>query len=355
MLRRLMFGLCCLLPLSLAAQVKYSNEFLNLGVGARGLAMANTQTAVSRDVASAYWNPAGLSLLENAQEAFLMHAEYFAGMAAYDYAGWAYRMDGKQGLAVNVLRFAVDDIPNTTMLIDNQGNINYNRISYFTTADWAVLLGYGRSLSELADGLSLGGSAKIIRRRIGDFAGAWGFGLDLGLQYRRGEHWNFGFVARDVTSTFNAWTSSLTEEEAAVFEVTGNALPEDGLEYTRPHFSFGAAYGLCFKEHFTAHLALDADLFCDGKRHSLLSGNTFSLDPHFGLEMGYRDMVFLRAGIGNIRRETDFDASEYIRCQVNVGLGLCIRKHLFIDYALTDLGDMSLAVYSHVFSLKFVF
>lgn len=355
MMHRVLLGLCFLLPIALSAQVKYSNEFLNLGVGAKALAMANTQTATSQDVTSAYWNPAGLSLLENSQEAFLMHAEYFAGIAAYDYAGWAYRVDENQALAVNVLRFAVDDIPNTTMLIDNQGNINYNRISYFTTADWAVLLSYGRNLSDWAEGLSLGGSAKIIRRRIGDFAGAWGFGLDLGLQYRKGAHWNFGFVAHDVTSTFNAWTSSLTEEEVAVFKATGNALPEDGLEYTRPHFSFGAAYGFRWKEHFTTHLALDADLFCDGRRHNLLSGNTFSFDPHFGLETGYRDVVFLRAGIGNIQHETDFDATEYTRCQVNIGIGLCIRKHLFIDYALTDLGNMSLSVYSHVFSLKFVF
>lgn len=355
MMRRLLFGLGILLPLVSAAQVKYSNEFLNLGVGARALALANTQSASSRDVTSAFWNPAGLSLLNSGQESFLMHAEYYAGMAAYDYAGWAYRIDETQGMAVNVLRFAVDDIPNTTLLIDNQGNINYNRISYFTTADWAVLLSYGRSLSDVAEGLSIGGSAKIIRRRIGDFAGSWGFGLDLGLQYRKGEHWNFGFVARDVTSTFNAWTSSLTEEEAAVFEATGNALPEDGLEYTRPHFTLGAAYAFRWKEDFSTQLLLDADVFCDGRRHNLLSGNVFSIAPHLGVEAGYREMVFLRAGVGNLQRETDFDNTEYMRCQLNVGIGLCIKKRLSIDYALTDLGDLSLAVYSHVFSLKFVF
>ena len=343
---------CCLLPCLLPAQVRYSNEFLNLGVGARGLAMSGTQTASATDVTAAYWNPSGLSALEDRQQFFLMHAEYFAGMAAYDYAGWAYRIDEGQGLAVNVLRFAVDDIPNTTMLIDNQGNINYDRISYFTTADWAVLLSYGRALPELAEGLSVGGSAKIIRRRIGDFAGAWGFGLDVGLHYALGGHWQFGFVARDVTTTFNAWSHSLGEEELEVFRRTGNELPENGIEYTRPHFSLGAAYSTVFKEDFSALLALDADIFCDGRRHALMSGDVFTLEPHAGLELGYKEMVFLRAGIGNLQRETGFEEEEYTTCQINFGVGVRIKKRVSIDYALTDLGDVSIALYSHLFSLK---
>jgi len=40
---------------------KYSNEFLSLGVGARGLAMSNTMVSLSDDVTAAYWNPAGCS------------------------------------------------------------------------------------------------------------------------------------------------------------------------------------------------------------------------------------------------------------------------------------------------------
>lgn len=359
MLQRIVIGsvlaLCCLSGGVSYAQSKYSNEFLNLGVGARALAMSGTQSASVSDVTSAYWNPAGLSMLAERQQLFLMHAAYYAGVAAYDYAGWAYRLDERQGVAVNVMRFAVDDIPNTTMLIDNQGNINYDRISYFTSADWAVLLGYGRTLNELAEGLSVGGTAKIIRRRIGDFAGAWGFGLDAGLHYTLGGHWQFGFVARDVTTTFNAWSHTLSEEEKEIFLASGNELPENGIEYTRPHFSLGAAYRTVFKEDFSALVALDADIFCDGRRHALMSGNTFTLDPHFGFEVGYREIVFLRAGVGNIQRETDWDDAEHTSCQINFGLGVRIKKRLDIDYALTDLGDLSLAVYAHLFSLKLLF
>ena len=77
---------CLLLCLSFAgwAQTKYSNEFLSLGIGARGLSMANTMCAISDDVTSAYWNPAGLARMDKRYQLSLMHAEYFAGIAKYD-------------------------------------------------------------------------------------------------------------------------------------------------------------------------------------------------------------------------------------------------------------------------------
>ncbi|RYZ31460.1 MAG: hypothetical protein EOP49_38955, partial [Sphingobacteriales bacterium] len=37
----------------------YVNEYLNIGVGARGLAMAGSQAATANDVTAGYWNPAG--------------------------------------------------------------------------------------------------------------------------------------------------------------------------------------------------------------------------------------------------------------------------------------------------------
>ena len=60
---------------------KYSNEFLNIGVGARALGMSNVQTASVNDVTSAYWNPAGLLNMKSKYEVALMHSEYFAGIA----------------------------------------------------------------------------------------------------------------------------------------------------------------------------------------------------------------------------------------------------------------------------------
>src|SRR3954464_10365131 len=92
----------------------YVNEYLNIGVGARGLGMAGAQSATANDVTAAYWNPAGLMQVKPDYQVGLMHAEYFSGNAKYDYAGIALPLKGKQrSLGLSMLRYATDDIAYT--------------------------------------------------------------------------------------------------------------------------------------------------------------------------------------------------------------------------------------------------
>src|ERR1700733_2020096 len=75
-----------LLPiLSFSQFRKYSNEFLNIGAGARGLAMGGAQVATAKDATAGYWNPAGLVGVKDNPNLGIMHADYFAGIAKYDY------------------------------------------------------------------------------------------------------------------------------------------------------------------------------------------------------------------------------------------------------------------------------
>lgn len=329
---------------------KYSNEFLSLGLGARGLAMANTMASIADDVTAAYWNPAGLSNMEKRYELGLMHAEYFAGIAKYDYGGIAVRIDSQSTVGFSYIRFGVDKIMNTTELIDNQGNIDYDRISYFSSADNAFLLSYAHNFKQVK-GLSVGGNVKILHRRIGDFAGSWGFGLDLGVHYAI-KGWNMGAVLRDATSTFNAWSYHLSDEVIDVFERTGNEIPTNSLELTLPKLLIGGGKYVELGKGFNATFALDFDFTFDGKRHSLIRSNVLCIDPHFGMEFAYKKIVAIRAGIGNFQQEADFDGKNKTTLQINLGVGVCIKKVVTIDYAFTDIGDLSIAQYSHIFSLK---
>jgi len=160
---------------------KYSNEFLSLGVGARAFGMSNVQTAIVNDVTASYWNPAGLTKIKSDRQLSLMHAEYFAGIAKYDYGAIAMPLDSNRRLAFSLIRFGVDDIPNTIELIDVNGNIDYSKITSFSVADYAFILSYADKVNNKV-GLSYGVNAKIIHRIVGDFAKAWGFGVDVGLQ-----------------------------------------------------------------------------------------------------------------------------------------------------------------------------
>ena len=163
---------------------KYSNEFLSVGIGARSLSLSGAVVAGINDVNSGYWNPAGLVLSDKKYDTGLMHAEYFAGIAKYDYAGASMKINDSNSIGFSLIRFGVDDIPNTLELIDKDGNIRYDRIKTFSSADYAFIFSYSRKST--IKGLNYGANMKIIHRRTGDFASAWGFGFDAGLQYNKG-------------------------------------------------------------------------------------------------------------------------------------------------------------------------
>lgn len=327
---------------------KYSNEFLNIGVGARALGMSNAYVSSVNDVTAGYWNPAGLHGIGNQHQVALMHSEYFAGIAKYDYGAFATRLDSSSVLGVSLVRFGVDDIPNTTELIDANGNVDYNRITTFSAVDWGFLVSYAKDLK--IKGLHVGGNAKIIRRKIGDFAGAWGFGLDAGAQYDY-KKWKLAAMARDVTSTFNAWSYNLSDETKAVFLQTGNEIPQNGVEITLPKLILGAARRFELAKKISLLAEIDLDNTFDGKRNVVIRSKAISIDPHIGLEASYMDMIYLRGGLGNIQSYTDVNRKKVTTFQPNIGVGVRI-KSVSIDYALTDIGDQSVALYSNVFSLK---
>ncbi|HEA28464.1 MAG TPA: PorV/PorQ family protein [Leeuwenhoekiella sp.] len=338
-----------MLCLSAKAQVvrKYSNEFLNIGVDAAALGMGNAVVAGTGDVNAGYWNPAGLVNIED-NELALMHASYFANIALYDYAGFAMPLDKKSAVGISLIRFGVDDILNTTQLIDADGNINYDRISLFSTADYAMTFSYARRLP--LDGLDFGANAKIIRRVIGDFASAWGFGLDFGVQYRTG-NWSFGAMARDITTSVNAW--SIDEDEFATIRdaVAGQNqdLPET-TEITLPKLQLGAEHKWLIRYDYSIKAEVDL-LMRFAQTNDIISTSALSASPAAGLEFGYTDLVFLRAGVGNFQNITQLDGNERLGFQPNIGVGFNYRG-IHIDYALTDIGDQSAAIYSNIFSVK---
>ena len=319
---------------------------MNIGVDAAAFGMANAVTSSTANVNSGYWNPAGLIALEDNQLS-LMHASYFANIASYDYGAFAMPLDDRSAVAISIIRFGVDDILNTTQLIDDQGNIDYSRISLFSTADYGITFSYARALP--LDGLNIGVNAKVIRRIIGDFASSWGFGLDVGLQFNKND-WQFGLMARDITTTFNAW--AIDEEKFAeiqgAIEGQNQELPET-TEITIPKLNLGMSRKFIF--HYDYALLTEIDLnFRFAETNDLVSSSFTSFTPALGLEFGYLDMVFIRAGMGNFQNITQLDGNKAIGFQPNIGVGFKY-KGIQIDYALTDLGDQSAALYSNIFSV----
>ena len=333
---------------------KYSNEFLTIGVGARAHGMGTAVVASQQDVYAAAWNPAGLAGLDPSRglEIGAMHAEWFGGVGNFDYLGVTLPLSSKnQRLGFSLIRFGIDQIPNTLSLYEADGTINFDNITEFSAADYAFLGTYSRAYIRGKQTLRVGGNVKVIHRSIGEFASSWGFGLDLGAQLQR-NNWTFALLGRDITTTFNAWSFSFTDTERDVLEITDNVVPINSVETTNPTIVLGVARSLTLTERIGLTAELNLIATTDGERNTLVSADPISLDPAFGLEADYGKFVFVRAGVSQLQRIRDFDNVEAINSRPSLGLGLKVGQ-LFVDYAYTDLGDSDgRSTYSHIVSLR---
>ena len=347
--------LCIFLMANQSFAQKYSNEFLAIGVGARAHGMSGAQTAITNDLSAAYWNPAGLTNIDAPFQVNAMHAEWFAGVGQYDYLGFGKSLnkEKKSYLAFSLIRLGIDNIPYTINLVAPDGSINYNNVTQFSAADYAFMGSYAQKLRNPA--FSVGGTAKVIRRVIGSFGGAWGFGADLGIQYKKG-HWMFGLQGRDLTTTFNAWSFNLTEREKQVYTQTNNEIPVSSTEITLPRFILGAAYQFKLGAKTTLLPAIDLEYTTDGQRNVLISSKAVNIDPRLGLEANYNGFLQVRVGVGNFQRvKEDFDPTKKkVSFQPNFGIGLKLGR-VQLDYALTDIGNVSQVQYSNIFSLRINF
>lgn len=326
---------------------KYSNEFLSIGVDAASFGMGKAVVATTSDVNAIYWNPAGLVALEGKQMG-LMHAEYFAGIANYDYAAYAFSLDDQSAMGISLIRFGVDDIMNTTELIDSQGTIDYSKIQLFSAADYALNIAYARQLK--FNNLQFGVNSKIVRRIIGDFASSWGVGFDVGFQMER-DSWKYGLMVRDITTTFNAW--SIDKEG---LEKIQNALPgqnqeaPETVEITLPKAQLGVARTFALNRDLSLLTAIDLNLRFT-KTNDLLATDFISIDPAFGFQLDYLTLVYVRGGVNNFQKETQFNDTSQITFQPNFGIGFKYQG-IQLDYALTNIASVGNALYSNIFSLK---
>lgn len=357
-INRLAFTLVALASVTTASAQfrKYSNEFLNIGAGARGLSMGGAQVASVKDGTAGYWNPAGLVGVTDHPEVNIMHAEYFAGIGKYDFASIAVPVAGnKRTIGVSALRFAVDDIMNTLFLVEPDGSINYNNIQAFSSADYAFLFSFAQKLKETTNkNINFGLNAKVIHRSVGKFAKAWGFGLDAGLQIRANK-WRFGFAGRDITTTFNAWSFSFTEKEKEALYLTQNEIPVKSTELTAPRLVIGVARDFKLGKKSSLLAEANFDLTFDGQRNTFISADPVSADPKLGLECNINDVFFIRAGINNFQKAlADGDTLNQKKVwiyQPGAGAGFKIQN-VKIDYAFTNLANQSNPLFTHVFSLQ---
>ena len=330
---------------------KYSNEFLNIGVGARGLAMGGAVISNQNDVYAPMWNPAGLTEVERDWQGAAMHAEYFESIAKYDYISFAKALDSKNGvLGISIVRLGIDNILNTTQMIDSEGNIDYDKITKFSTSDYAGIISYAFHPGGKQK-LSVGVNAKIVYRNIGKFANGFGFGFDLGAIYKTDSGYQLGAMLRDATTTVNFWTINQKDLSAVVNGEEFNPAPKDKMEITMPKLNMGISknFELNRDLEFLPEAGVNVDF---AKTAALISTDFASITPYLGAELSFQKMIFVRAGVNKFQNVTDIeDLKRKVTFQPSAGIGVRYRG-LTLDYAITSTGIGGSNYFSNFFSLK---
>ena len=289
-----------LLPISLHAQsVNYAAEVLTKGAGARPLAMGGAFAAAANDATAAYWNPAGLALIDDI-EITTMHAAQ-NDLQSYDFVNLAFNTESAGSYALSYLRLGVDDI----IITDNNGNTHGTT----TYADQAGLISGGWKIGKQ---FAVGGTIKLLRTDAYT-ASAFGFGSDIGLLFKPVKELTFGLVARDYTGgSYIQWQNT----------------PTNPTQVLQPSVTLGVSYSQEIGKRqnqgeapvpvSTLSVNFDAD--------TLYAGESLN-NYHFGLEYWYRQFVAIRGGFET--KGFQFDNDSFTP---SVGVG--IWAYLFeIDYA----------------------
>ena len=346
-------------PASAQRIAKYGADFLAGGVDARALAMGGANVAQTRNVNSVYWNPSGLAHTEYPEVAY-MHAERFAGIVSFDFAGIAYPISHNSTVGLSFFRSGVNDIKNTLNAWDaerNQPKANpESYITSFSAADMAFLLSYARRLNQR---FTVGASGKIIRRTIGDFADAWGYSFDAGAQWH-GDRFMIGVQLQDLSTMLQSWSvnaSAFSIDETnpdtgvpyTFTEVFDQELPTGDTFLVLPVVRLGSGMIVPVSSQSTLTFGLDVDIAFDGQQANAFNLGDLSFHPRLGGEFSFRNLVALRAGVNRIARTESYG----LDIVPSVGAGIRLGP-LSVDYGFGDFGGLvSDLGYSHRISVHF--
>jgi hypothetical protein len=304
-------------PVVVNAQSKVGTTaggFLEIGTGARGVAMGETLVAASDDVNSLYWNPAGITSIRGGQAGF-HHTTWIAG-TSLNYAAIAVEVPNVAHFGAQVYLFDSGEMEVTDILFPNGTGEN------FKVQDIMIGLTAAR---QLPDRFAIGGSVKYIQSTIWRMSAST-IGLDLGMQYDTPlKNLRLGFNI----SNFGGEMQLFGDNTARRIDLDpGSSGTNDGIlanlalrSWDLPlTFRLGFAYSLLNTHNHSFLIVTDA-----------LYPNNNDAYMNAGVEYSFYKLLFVRAGMSHLFLD---DAEGTLR----LGFGIHLANRNRADFAWSDRG-----------------
>ena len=312
-------------------------NFLEIGVGARGQAMAGAVVSSTDTPSSLYWNPAGLANAETFQAEATRQELYTDLDIAHNFFGAAIPAFGGT-IGAHVITLNSGEIERTTPGSPEGGDPTFG--STFQWNSTAIGLSYARRLT---DRLSLGGTVKVITEGLSDASLTWG-AVDVGTQFNTGLYGVvLGASVLNVGPASEARGSALRRQVDTDFFSPQRTEIGYQTQSTELPTMFRFSVGLDL-------MGQTSSLFQMSPRNRLLGELAFSdaidTDLQFaaGLEYGFNNLAFLRVGkrFYNDDRDLGSDGSDGMYgFSAGAGIRLPIAsRSLRLDYGYTALGDL---------------
>jgi hypothetical protein len=310
-------------------------QFLKLGVDARAIGMGEAYTAVTDDISSVYWNPAGLAL-KTENQAFFSHTNWIAGVM-HDYAAVSYTN------GVSALAFSTSLLHMDGMKVTDEPTFDYTG-ELFYAYDLSAGITYS---SAFTDKFSFGVTGKYLRESLDENA-INTFSVDLGSIYNTGwRNLKIGMSLRnfgpDVSYKMDNDGDNQTDEDP--FDLIDNdgdgQIDEDGSEISAKipmNFSLGTSM----------------DLYRTDTQYLIVSGqldNTIDRQETWNVGMEYKwNNFYIRGG-----RQFNMDTNGFAG---GLGWQIATRLAVFnIDWSYTQMGylEEDFLHSAHRLSLKMQF
>lgn len=293
-------------------------SFLEIGVGARALAMGGAYTALSDDPSAIYWNVAGIAKY-NRTGFFFNHSEWIAD-TNFDYLAGVVALGGMGTLGMSVTSLSMDEMAVTTVdYPEGTGQM-------FDAGDYAFSIAYAM---QLTDRFAIGFNPKVIHHYIWEMS-ATGFAIDVGVHYDT----PFNNVILGFSMTNFGSKMKMNGDNARVLhdyeeDSTGNndrvtAMLETG-EWSLPlNFKIGLLYKALETNMHKAYVTMDA-------QHP----NNDYESVNVGVEYVFNKRLALRGGYKTLFLE---DSEESYTLGFGINYPIMGNMMIHFDFAYADFG-----------------
>ena len=148
-----------------------SAKFLNIPIGARAIGMGGAFVSTADDISAMYWNPAGITNINNMQ-GMISHNKWLADIY-FNYIGLAKPINENNFIGLNISSMTMGEFERTTLdEPDGTGD-------YFKANSFSIGVTYS---SKLTEWFSIGTNVKFIHEGIWN-SSANGFAIDIGTLF----------------------------------------------------------------------------------------------------------------------------------------------------------------------------